>query len=354
MKKAFTLIELLVVIAIIAILAAMLMPALTKARSEAQKAVCSSNVHNLGLGWAMFRKDHDGEWTREQCMAWDRSPEVIGDIGGLGYVNDMDVYLCPSLDSPYERKPTLVYWYPDADAGDDGTVVKYADTISQTTYFADEARITKEPLEQRAILADGIELMTLYGAEPANHANEAGRATGANALFVDMAVEWQPVFRKEHPWTLAVLGTGSGVWPDNVNSYGYTQNENWYPSTTGGTWKRYGYIQNNRLLASDPNSEVAYSGRGEGEDDIDNGGGDDVDDIYYVDPTAEQYTEAVAAYGFISYARGARCIWLPSKSDRDCSLAGGHIWWWRKADALGKNSAEYDGYTWGWPEEVVP
>lgn len=59
MKKGFTLIELLVVIAIIAILAAMLLPVLSRAREQARRAVCASNLKQIGIAIMLYANDHN-------------------------------------------------------------------------------------------------------------------------------------------------------------------------------------------------------------------------------------------------------------------------------------------------------
>jgi prepilin-type N-terminal cleavage/methylation domain-containing protein len=57
-KSAFTLVELLVVISIIAVLLAVLMPALNKSRESAKTVICSTNVRQLGLGYSMYEMDN--------------------------------------------------------------------------------------------------------------------------------------------------------------------------------------------------------------------------------------------------------------------------------------------------------
>jgi len=123
-KKGFTLIELLVVIAIIAILAAMLLPVLNKAREQARRAVCMSNLKQIGVGIFMYAQDYDDRMPVAWCgqHSGDRSPwcclilDYIQPKKGGGYYTRSDwgsklgplgkgpwkIFHCPTLNAQHE------------------------------------------------------------------------------------------------------------------------------------------------------------------------------------------------------------------------------------------------------------
>jgi prepilin-type N-terminal cleavage/methylation domain-containing protein/prepilin-type processing-associated H-X9-DG protein len=93
-KKGFTLVELLVVIAIIAILAAILFPVFARARENARRASCLSNLKQMGVGIMMYTQDYDEMYPESlTTQAWMFTVQP--------YVKSYNVFACPSSDQGY-------------------------------------------------------------------------------------------------------------------------------------------------------------------------------------------------------------------------------------------------------------
>lgn len=111
-KRAFTLIELLVVISIIALLLAILMPSLRKARAQAGKVKCLSQLRQLTIGCHLYATDYNNKMppSSASSVALGTTKIYMGGYSNLGflyregYIKELKAYFCPNAKGSYSLK----------------------------------------------------------------------------------------------------------------------------------------------------------------------------------------------------------------------------------------------------------
>ena len=214
MKRSagFTLIELLVVIAIIAILAAILFPVFARARENARKSTCQSNLKQLGMAAVQYAQDYDETYP----SVYRRMPHLYWWSDVLQpYIKNYQVLVCPSGSLSYgtERPPSLpnplVYSYAFPyisrnDAGQDITPLSGARMAqvpepADTIIFVDSTHIE--------LFTPGIQNFTISGSNGVTDLGTGGQSRvarrhmdGFNCAFADGHVKW---LRQSKPgmWT---------------------------------------------------------------------------------------------------------------------------------------------------------
>jgi prepilin-type N-terminal cleavage/methylation domain-containing protein/prepilin-type processing-associated H-X9-DG protein len=186
LDRGFTLIEILVVVAIIGLLAAILFPVFARARENARRTSCASNLKQLGLGIMQYIQDYDETYPCVYLWAADSQGRYwTHDI--YPYVKSTQVYVCPSSNANGK--------FDINNLGQAQTSVRYGMNNnafgSGTTQPTKAAQITQPA--QLLMLTDTENRITGWNSfmsDVGNHTMSFRHFEGANVAFVDGHVKW--------------------------------------------------------------------------------------------------------------------------------------------------------------------
>jgi prepilin-type N-terminal cleavage/methylation domain-containing protein/prepilin-type processing-associated H-X9-DG protein len=226
-KSAFTLIELLVVIAIIAILAAILFPVFARARENARRASCQSNMKQFGLAWMQYSQDYD-----ELTVPIRGANGVYRPLKALmdPYVKSNQVYVCPSDTRDTTFLSYSYNWCVGVTCGGSNTKMMAGIPLpAQTPAFIESngtglANVTYAfaavpPSEIRGrwwkVNMDGSDFQYM-GSFGGGAPKVAQHFNGCNALYADGHVKWM----KQSGVMTSDLGTDAPQWMKNLGVTG--------------------------------------------------------------------------------------------------------------------------------------
>jgi prepilin-type N-terminal cleavage/methylation domain-containing protein/prepilin-type processing-associated H-X9-DG protein len=225
-KSAFTLIELLVVIAIIAILAAILFPVFARARENARRASCMSNLKQISLGVMQYTQDYDERMPSNYVKLTSSGSQIRWWADLIQpYVKSYQVFVCPSDTDP------MSYHFDRAPGDPTNLVISYSPNGVVTCSAADMASLNFPAVSTSTppVLYAGLSQSIVAVAEPSttilimdmkqptapynitncNQTDLGSAATsevpgrhldGTNFLFVDGHVKWLK-HSKPNMWT---------------------------------------------------------------------------------------------------------------------------------------------------------
>ena len=213
--KGFTLIELLVVIAIIAILAAILFPVFARARENARRTSCLSNVKQWGLAIMQYTQDYDEKLPG--ALKYEGTAVVSWVTLLQPYARSTQMYTCPN-GAPYSDPLYPSYGYSSSYLGTDTTSVSLAaiNTPAETVMVADSWAHLASPYEQLGFYVlnppSGFAAGTRWWEKVAGSAPAyIGSLTqqhfdGANIVYVDGHAKWSklpgPLTTNDALWDL--------------------------------------------------------------------------------------------------------------------------------------------------------